>query len=369
MKFTCGRDELLTGFQLVSSVVPQKSTIPTLQNVKIAATGGKKKNQLEMVGTDMEVGIRYTIRNVQVDEAGTLVIPASRLTGILRESQADAVEVTSDNTVANIAVGSGRYKVVGTDPVDYPAFPTLSESNEVEISAEEISTMIARTLFATSTEMTRYALTGVLFEFDKKGFRLVASDGKRLALAQSKSAKNASSVKIIVPPKALNLLNRVLTDEDKTISLQFDENQLKIKTANAEIFTRLIEGNFPDYNAVIPKDNDKKLNISRDQLERSIRQVNPLVTEKTKAVKFTFDDSALTLFTKSADVGEATVGMDVEYAGDEFDIVFNPEFVLDFLKTIDKENVEVEMKNRTAAGIFRDGKEYTYVVMPLTINL
>ena len=167
----------------------------------------------------------------------------------------------------------------------------------------------------------------------------------------------------------MNLLDKVLGGEDDQVALAVEETQIKIKTQRALIFSRLIEGHFPDYEAVVPSNTDKKLAVQRDLLLSAVRKSALMTTDKTRAVKLSASKGKLVLFTRTQDVGEAKVEIPVDYKGEEIDIVFNPDYVADYLKVVTDETVELHLKDRSSAGIFRAGKDYVYVLMPLTINL
>lgn len=372
MKVKCARGILHEAFTLASSVVPQRTTIPAITNVKITAKKDKKGDLLEITGTDLEYGLRYVVPGAEVKEEGTLVLPAGRVSGILRESADEEITIDADGNLAHIRTKGSSFKVVGMDPIDFPAVPGFESKGALEVDTKDLREMIRRTEFSVSTEVVRYALTGQLVEIKGKELRMVASDGKRLAFTRSRSsgkAEGAKDIRAIVPSKTLNLLARVLTPEDETVAMQVEETQIRFRTKRALLFSRLIEGNFPDYQAVIPDDRDKKIPIPRESLLSAVRKVALMTTDKTRAVQFQFGKGKLVLFTRTQDVGEATVEVPAEYKGEAIDIVFNPDYVIDYLKVVEDENVELHLKDKTSAGVFRSGKDYVYVLMPLTVTL
>lgn len=377
MKVKCNRLQLYDAFQVALIVVPQKSTVPALVNVKLTATKDEKVGAyIELVGTDLEIGTRYIVPVNELIEEGTLVLPANRVGGILRETSDDEITIESDGYLANIKCSDSTYKIVGMDPSDYPEFPKFDKANVITIDREGLSDMIKKTQFATSTEVIRYALTGLLLEIrDGKELRIVASDGKRLAFIKKKlsgkeSGKSHKDIKVLVPPKAMNLLDRVLVEDDEIVSLNVEESQIKLKTQKAEIFSRLIEGSFPDYEAVIPTDRDKKAVLSTENFYSAVRRAMIVTSEKNRAVKLSFSPKGkLTLFTRTQDVGEAKIEIDVDYKGEDFDIAFNPEYLIDYLKVVNEETVELHLKTKDSAGMFKAGRDYIYVIMPLTVQM
>ena len=200
---------------------------------------------------------------------------------------------------------------------------------------------------------------------------MVASDGKRLAYIKNKPSGKADvkDVRVIVPTKTMNLLEKVMGDGEEQVALNVEETQVKFKTAQAVIFSRLIEDRFPDYEAVVPANLDKKAIIQREALLSAVRKSSLMTTDKTRAVKFSLGKGRLVLFTRSQDVGEAKVEIPADYKGEDIDVVFNPDYVADYLKVLTDESVELQLKDKNSAGVFRAGKDYVYVLMPLQISL
>lgn len=372
MKVKCARAPLHEALQLASTVVPQRTTIPAVMNVKISAIGGKGGGRLEICGTDLEYGLKLTIAGADVKEEGTVVLPAARLAGILREAGPDDVTLDSDGTLAHVKVAGAGFKVVGIDAADFPAIPGFEDKGAIQVDTKDLGEMIRKTQFAVSSEVVRYALTGQLLELHGKELRMVASDGKRLAFIRSRAGGKegaAKNLRVIVPTKTLNLLDRVLTEDDEAVWMHIEETQIRLKTSRAVIFSRLIDGNFPDYEAVIPQDRNKKIELEREALFAAVRKASLMTTDKTRAVRFTFGKNKLVLFTRTQDVGEAVVEMPIDYKGEEVEVTFNPDYVADYLKVVADEKVEIHLKDRASAGVFRAGKDYVYVVMPLTVTL
>jgi len=371
MKVKCSRPQLHEAFAIASMVVPQRTTIPAITNVKVTAQqGGKAGGFVELACTDLEFGLQYRLP-AEVKEEGTVVLPAGRMAGILRESGEDEIEIDADGHLAQVRTSDAEFKVVGIDPADFPTIPAFEERGAVQVATAELGNMIRKTQFSVSSESVRYALTGQLLEVRGKEVRMVASDGKRLAFIKSRaSGKHESKdIRVIVPTKTMNLLDKVLSEEEETVALNVEETQIRLKTSRAMIFSRLIEGNFPDYDAVIPTDRDKKIVLDREKLLASVRKAALMTTDKTRAVKFDFRKGKLILFTRTQDVGEVKVEMPVSYAGEEIEIVFNPDYVSDYLKVVMEETVELHLKDKSSAGLFRVGKDYQYVLMPLTVSL
>jgi len=371
MKVKCSRGPLYEAFQLAAAVVPQRTTIPAIMNVRLEARKGKEA-VVELACTDLEYGMKYTVPASDVKEEGTVVLPAGRMLGILREVTDPEVTIDSDGHLAHVKTSDASFKVVGIDPADFPNVPTFEDKASVQIDTSDLGEMIRKTQFAVSSEVVRYALTGQLLEIKGKDVRMVASDGKRLAYIKSRSSGKTDGqkdVRVIVPTKTMNLLDRVVGGDDELVSLNVEETQIKVKTKRAMIFSRLIDGNFPDYEAVIPQDRDKSVTLDREPFFAAVRKVALMTGDKTRAVKMEFGKGKLAMFTRTQDVGEAHVEMPIDYKGEAFDVVFNPDYVVDYLKVVTDEKVELRLKDKTSAGVFKAGKDYVYVLMPLTVNL
>lgn len=368
MKFRCNRQALSDAFALVSSVAPQKSTIPILQNVRIEASD----RQLEVIGTDLEVGVRVVVAPADVQDGGVMVLPAARVGAILREGTESEVSCAGDGALATFTCGEDVFKVIGANPVDYPEFPAFEKKKAVSVETKHLKDMIRKTIFSTAAELTRYALTGILFVVKEDQIRLVASDGKRLAYARAKLGKDEKvkgEIKVIVPTKGMHLLERLITEDDESVLLAVEENQIKIQTKGGTMFSRLVEGSFPEYEAVIPTDADKKLKLVVEDFAAAVRRATILTSEKARATKFLLKKDKLTLVARTQDVGESKVELPVKYDGEDFEIVFNPEYFTDVLRVVDTEEVQFELKDKKAPGVIRSGKDYVYLVMPLSIEV
>ncbi len=371
MKVKVARGPLYEAFQLAASVVPQRTTIPAIMNVRLEARKGKEPT-VEIACTDLEYGMKYVVPASDVKEDGTIVLPAGRLLGILREASDAEIAIDSDGHLAHVRTSDASFKVVGIDPADFPNVPSFDEKASLQIETGDLGEMIKKTQFAVSSEVVRYALTGQLLEIKGKDVRMVASDGKRLAYIKSRSSgrhDGQKDVRVIVPTKTMNLLDRILTGDDEQVLLNVEETQIKIRTKRAMIFSRLIDGNFPDYEAVIPGDRDRKITLEREPFFAAVRKVALMTTDKTRAVRLDFGKNKLVLFTRTQDVGEARVEVPIEYKGEEFECVFNPDYIVDYLKVVTEEKVELQLKDKSSAAVFKAGKDYIYVLMPLTVTL
>jgi len=357
MKIICKKSELLEVFGIVNSVIPTRSTIPELQNIKLQTQDEK----LLLIGTDLEVGIKAEIK-AEIKEKGSSLIPTQRLGTIIRETSDENIRIETTNSIVHLITCDGDYKIVGADPADYPDFPEFDAKKAIDIDAKGLKEMIHKTIFAVSNEITRYALTGLLVEIKKKEIRIVGSDGKRLAFIKRHSEQSISQdKKVIVPAKGMNLLERILKD-DHRLKMIIDDTQVKFSILPAKekypetvIFSRLVEGSFPDYENIIPTDCDKKLDIKNEELYAALRRVTVVTTDKFKATKLSFKDNKIILMSRTQDVGEAKVELDTKYTGEPVEIVFNPDFFIDILRVLG-EGTFNRAKRQNFTGSIQTGK-------------
>jgi DNA polymerase III subunit beta len=372
MKVICDRAALVEAVNLVGGVVVSRTPTPVLTCVKLTAT----KGQMTLAATDLEVGLRLSVDQVDVQKEGEALIPADKLTQIVRACDDPTLTLeTKDNTVL-IKGAHSRFTVFGYDPKEAPQVREFGDAKaDCEVEAGMLRTLISRTLFAAAAEHSRYAINGVLFERDGKRLRMVATDGRRLALARG-DAKPASGAPAkamcIVPTKALNLLNRLIDDPESSVKIAIEENQALFQVGEgpdaAVLSSNLVEGAFPPFEDVIPKDQDKKVTFDSITLSNAIRQAALLTNEESKGVRMAFGSKKLTLTSRAPEMGEAEIELDVDrYEGDPLEIGFNPGYITDALKVVDGGDVIIELKAPNKPGVLRTGSEFTYVIMPVNL--
>lgn len=413
MRFRCKRQDLAQAVAVVASAVPARTSVPILQNIKIAAADG----ELLLTATDLEMGLRLAVRDVGIQKGGAAVLPAQKLNQIVRDIRDEEVKFDVDGKLCSIEIEGGQFKLTGADPQDFPQFPEFDEKKAVRIGVEDFRDMVRKTAFAVSSEPSRYALTGVLFVIRENEARMVGTDGKRLAYAKKKiKGGPKDEIKVIVPPKALHLVEKIVSEGDEEIAFEFEETQLKARTSAGTLFARLVEGSFPNYEDVIPGDPDKKVQVNPGELEYRLRLATSMTDDKSRAVKFQLSKDKLKLFARriTGEAGEASHDVAVKYAGPDFEISFNPDFFIDFLKVVaggrpevlDSEadtkieargeakakgkkgakddkpkaapapepaevpsTITLDLRDKLTAGVIRAGRDYIYLVMPLTIDV
>lgn len=367
MKVIVDRGVLVEALNLVAGVVNIRTPKPVLTCVKLTAKGGV----LTMAATDLEAALRLSIQQVEVREEGETLVPADKFSAIVRESTDPTITLDGAADATHIRGADSHFKIFGYNVDEFPPIPAFEGDADFQIPAGHLNELISKTIFATARETSRYAINGVLLERDGKKLNMVATDGRRLALAKGtcSEAAKAGAATAIVPTKALNLLVRLLDDPAETVKVRIAGNQAHFATDSATLTTNLVEGNFPPYKDVIPKEQDRKAVFNVDMLTSGVRRAALLTNEESKGVKFAFKDGKLTLTSRAPEMGEAEVTVPIEnYAGDPVEIGFNPNFVTDVLKVTDSQQVTIELKAPNKPGTIKSGSDFLYVVMPVSLG-
>jgi DNA polymerase-3 subunit beta len=372
MKITCSRESLLTACQQVAAAVAARTTKPILSNVKaVAADDG-----LTLIAQDMEVGIRYELRGVQVAKAGDAILAIQHLTSILRESQDPDVTIDANDDGAKVKIGTSRFEMNGYPVNEFPDLPQFDQGDKYhEVTAGDLRRMIRRTSFAADKkDSTRFALSGVLWEAEGKQARLVATDSKRLAVCEGSAtlhgAADATKGSHLVPAKTMSLLERNLTDDGELIRVALRPNEAMFQTGHAMIYTRLVEGRYPPYKDIISqtrKQANIKINLPVESFLSRVRQAAIMTDDESKRVDLSFEAGKVTMKARGAETGSSEVVMMLpEYDGSPVTIAFDPQYVIEFLRAIDGEpTVQLELSDGTKPALFQVGDTYKYLVMPL----
>jgi DNA polymerase-3 subunit beta len=366
MKVICDRSALVESLNLISGVIVQRTPKPALTCVKLSATEG----ELALAATDLEVAVRLTTPRVEVQQAGEALIPADKFSQIVRESIDPTLTLHTDADVAHLTGQDSKFKIFGQPVADFPPVPQFKGEADFEVSAAELHRLIAMTIFATARENSRYAINGVLLERDHNKLVMVATDGHRLAMAKgSCKAGKEQGRAAIVPTKALTLLLKLFTDAEQMVMVKITENQILFATDGAVLSSNLVEGNFPPYKDVIPKDADKKATLSTDLFISAVRRAALLTNEESKGVRMAFSETGLKLSSRAPEMGEAEINVEIaQYTGEALEIGFNPAYVLDALKVVDENQITFEFKAGNKPGVLRTGPNFLYVVMPVNLQ-
>lgn len=365
MKVLCEREKLREGLTVTTSVIPVKSTRPAVENVCLVATD----EALELVGTDLDVAVRYRVEDVKVQEPGTALIPARVAADFVRDLSGDTVTLRTKGDNFVIESGEDRCELTTIDPDEYPVVARFAEEGSTPILGAAFTRLVARTSFAAAREAGRYAMHGILTQVEDDVLKMVATDGRRLAIASSGiESDGASGSHAIVPTKGMQLFCRVINDPTELVHIHFGESQFGLRTTKAEVFARLIDGEFPRYSAVVPASTENSVEADSHTLNQKLKLVANVTSADTRAVRLSLEKGRLTIFGRSVSTGEATAQMPVEFEGKPGDIAFNPDYLMDGLKNCENDAVRLEYNDRTSPGKFTLGENYIYIVMPITID-
>lgn len=366
MKLHCHRPTLATAFQIVSGVVPSRTPKDILRNVKLQVGGGKAT----LVGTDQEIGIRYDIPGVETDSDGEVLLPKDRLIAILRELTDDGVDLEVTEKALWVRSGHSEFKLSAEDPAEFPPVQAFDATSYHVIPAASFREMIKRTVFATDSESTRYALGGVLMEFGADKLTMAATDSRRLAVVSSATSTvgkvEERATQPVVPAKALSLIERSITDSDQDVYLAVYPNSVLVKVGSSTIYSRLVEGRFPRYADVIPSAGGSQIDLVVSPFYSAVRQAQIVTNEESRGVDFTFENGTLRLTSVAADIGQSKVEVPISYDGPAITITFDPRYIADFLRILDAStSVKLQLTDGESAAVLRTDDGYTYVIMPL----
>jgi DNA polymerase-3 subunit beta len=365
MRIKVSREALLKGIQTVLPVVPTRSTLPILSHLLIET----KKNGIYLAGTDLEVGISC-VAEAEVVEEGATTVPAKRFSDLVKElpPEASITLSTKKNQQVSLECGRSLFKLVGLPREEFPRLPTPEDSGAMVIDQGVLQAMLGLTSFAVSHDESRYVLNGILF-FARKGWlKLVATDGRRLALVSRdiSNTPNADS-HAVVPIKTINELNRLL-GEGPTLKIIFKETQIAFDLGNTQIISRLIEGKFPNYEQVVPQEAPQKLKVGRQALLLAARRIGLWTTQESPSIRLDLKANQLVLSKQTQEAGEAHEEISAAYTGPESSIGFNPHYLIDVLKVLTDEEVEFELPGPDRPGVIRTKDHYTYIVLPMQLG-
>lgn len=368
MKVICNRGALLEALNVTGNVVAARSPKEVLKCVKLSAAD----DRLTISATDLEVAIRYTDTQVQVEKPGETLVPADKLREIVRESIDDTLSIEIVGEQAHIKGNDSHFKIYTQAASDFPPMPEFSGEPDLQIAGGQLKSLINQTLFAAAKESTRFAFNGVLMVVKGKKIHLIATDGRRLAVAKGDPSSVKKSEKEltqpIIPAKALSLVDKLVDDPEDLVGLQIKENQIHFSTSHAALTSNLVEGQFPPYEDVLPKESDKKMTASTADFLSAIKRAALLTTEESKGVRMAFTKKGLVLSSRSPESGEATVNFACKFEGGDVEIGFNPAFLVDALKVVDSDEVSLELTAANRPGLLKGGPNFQYVIMPVNLQ-
>src|SRR5918992_1146721 len=367
MELVVRKNELLRELQLFQGIVERKNTIPILANVLIEANG----DEVRMLATDLEVALRSRCQ-ATVGKSGSLTLPAKKLYEIIKALPETDVKISEDKNGVKVAADRFDSRMQTLPREDFPTLPDAGGKARAVLPRAALKEMVAKTQFAITGEDTRYFLNGAKFVLKPDSLTLVATDGHRLAPVEVKHAVGiAQESGVILPKKTLLELGKLLMEGDGDVVFESGENHLFFDVGGRVFILRIIDGQFPAYERVIPKGNDKSIEFERDRLTNAVKRVALLSNERSRAVKLEIDNGQVEVASSSPEFGEAKEMLPVEYKGPALQICFNAQYVLDFLSAVETDNVSLEFKDEMSQAVMKpvgaNGYDYTYVIMPMRI--
>ncbi|GJM24490.1 MAG: DNA polymerase III subunit beta [Phycisphaerae bacterium] len=365
MKVRMNRQELAEALVAVGSVAASRTPKEILECTMIEA----HKDHCVLIATNLEIGIRYTVAQVEVDETGPVVVAADKLTQIVRESTDDVLEFSSDDSICHVRGTGAHYQIYTKPPAEFPPTAELSGEPDLTVDAGLLRRMSEWTVLAAARENTRYAINGVLWDRKGKELVMVATDGRRLSQAKGKlDSADGGDLENIVPVKTMGIFQRVLGPADSTVAIKATGNQLVFKTAKATISTSLVEGQFPKYQDVIPAKGDRLAKMKTADLLSAVKRSALLTNEESKGVRMAFSADNLKLTSRAPTQGESMIEIPIEYSGADMEIGFNPTFLVEALRAISAEEVRLELSESNRPGVLRGDEGNLYVVMPVNLS-
>jgi DNA polymerase III subunit beta len=372
MKFSLNKTALLKELNLLQGVVEKKNTIPILSNILIESAN---QSLISLIATDLDVSL-HTECAADVSQPGAIVLQARKLFDIVRNlPDADIHFAKEENDRVRISCGASEFKIVSQAKEHFPSTPQVAQSG-FSIPAGTLNNLISRTIFAITQEESRYALNGSLIMISGGNLQMVATDGHRLALASSSfdqpsSTGSADELRVIIPKKALTELLKLTVGLDESLQFSKDENHLYFDFGQRRLTSRMLAGQFPNYELVLPKNNDKSIPLNTERITQAIRRAALMADERSHGVKIELSNGQLNITSQSADVGEAREVIPVDYTGDSMTIGFNAQYLQDFFNVVGTEEVVFELKDEQSPALIKpagDGQyDYKYVVMPMRL--
>src|SRR5688500_8163046 len=369
MQFVIARNALQKELAFVQGIVERKNTIPVLANILIESAG---EDSIRIRGTDLDVMIRCDADAQEISTQGAICVPARKLFYIARLLPDALVSFRKEeNEWVTVECDRSKFRLPGVSKETFPELPGF-KSTPLKLPSSVIKMLIERTIFAITQEEGRYTLSGAKFELDKQNVKMVTTDGHRLAFVSTDSSNGTSeTLDVLIPRKTLAELTKLTSDFDGDINLGADENHVYFQVGSRLLISRLLSGQFPNYEMVMPKGNDKKVDFDSAELGQAIRRVALMADDRSHAIRFHLTPGSLHISSQTAEEGEARETVTTEYAGDETEIGFNAAYLQDFLNVLSDGSVAFEFKDGNSQAQLSpasdDGYDYKYVVMPMRL--
>lgn len=370
MKISCDREKLATAFQLAGSLALPRSPKEILQNVKLDAEEGK----VTLMATDMESGIRIELDGVEVLTPGKTLLHVGRVGMILRESSDEKISIETDGTSTVIKGTHSEFNLPCANPDEFPTVAEFEEEAYHELPARLFKVMVKRTAFATDPDSSRFALGGVLLELNGEDVLAVGTDGRRLArmigTGKSVGEHKTSGNTTIIPTRALTLMERSIDDKEECVHIAARSNDVMVRTSRCSVFTRLVEGRYPNWRQVIPsRDDSVKIAMSAGPFYAVLRQAAIVADQETRGLDLEFHNGTLLLTAKTADLGQSRVELPIDYDGEAIKMKLDYRYLSDFLKVLDGDaTFQMDVASSTQPALMTTDDGYAYVVMPMALD-
>lgn len=369
MNLTITKDQLIGGLQAVQNVVGSRTTLPILSNVLLRAEGGR----LELTATDLDVTVSCSVE-ANVKKGGASTVPVKKLFGIVRELNGAEIDLEVDEkNNCSVRAAASFYRINGLSADEFPPLPKFKEDKKVSLRQETVAGMLKKTSFAISTDESRYVLNGIFFSLKDHKLTMVATDGRRLALADEEvEVTEKSQGEFIVPAKAVGELSRLLQSAGE-VEIKYADNQAAFalkdeKGGSVLIITKLIEGNYPNYRQVIPGEAKERIPLVREEFMHALRRAEIMTTDKANSVKLSFSKNNLAITANSPEIGEARESIAVNYKGKDMAIAFNPRYLIEPLTALTQDEVFLELIDELSPGVLKINGPFLYVVMPMRLS-
>jgi len=369
MKFNVHRNQILQKVQFINSIVPVRNPLQILTNILLEANG--EKGKIRLAATDLEVSA-VTEVECNVLESGKIAIPAKNFTDIIRALPDDEIQCELDNKMLNIKCQHSEFSLIYADPEDFPEIPEREWENSFTMDAGLFSKLVEKTSFAVSEHIGRPAFSGILWELDSKKQKMVATDGKRLGKYETTLTLDTDKIDIIMPIKGVNLVRRIIHADQPKIKILPEESAISFEYDSYKIYSRLIEANYPDYEAVIPYDNSKLIDIEVEPLIKAIQRVSLLASEDNFKIIFNFSKNQLKIHSEDIDKGSAEEILEIENDFEKFQIGFNYKYLIEILQLVDTKIVQIKFENSLDPCIFYnieypEDQKNLFLLMPLRL--
>jgi len=366
MKFQIDKETLLNPLQQIIGAVEKRQTMPALSNVLIRTT----ENSLTLTATDLEIELVSQI-GIIIDEPGEITVPARKLLDICKSLPNEAIiKFTVKDTKALVQSGRSRFSLTTLPANDFPALEAINSIYEFEITQKTLRDIIDKTAFAMAQQDVRYYLNGLMLEISSNYLRAVATDGHRLAYSEKETNADIADIKqVILPRKGVLELIRLLKDTDEKVKIVLGSNHLQVEFDQLRLTSKLIDGRFPDYNRVMPTDGDNIMTADREQLRQALMRASILSNEKYRGIRLILEKNLIKLQAQNPDHEEADIELEVVYSGDDIEIGFNVNYMLDVLNVTNSEMVQTALRDSNSSFLltYPDQSDSKYVIMPMRL--